>query len=453
MDLIRKTKSICPICLNTVEASLVRVEHEVLLRKNCLLHGDFESVVWSGEPSFESWERDFAKQVKSELSPLHLSNKTCPHNCGLCGEHRQSTCTVLLELTENCNLACPVCFASAKNSQNGQFEQLSTIKQKIDWIYEKAGNIILQLSGGEPSLHPKLIEIIEEANKKFAAVQLNTNGIVLGQNENLAFELKKAGLSWVFLQFDGLCDNVNLKMRGARLLEVKQRAIANCAKAGLAVVLVCTIAKGINEHILGELLNFALDNFPTVKGVHFQPMTLSGRNLVSNQVHITLPQVLKSLEEQSLGKVRIKDALASDCEHHLCSFHARYFINKDKSLKPISKNQNQSKASINIPELIENAPRRSINSIARSWQGANSISKAENNNAKNPLAAFDNFIQRAKEEVFSVSCMAFQDAYNLDLDRLKQCCIHIYSDKSGQQKLIPFCAYNLTAQDEQSLYR
>ncbi len=469
MSFIRNTKSVCPQCLSTIEASLSQQGSEIIMKKSCPEHGDFQSIVWRNEPNFEEWEEKFSHKKDNRhkhLQPLNfLSNKTCPNNCGICSEHEQSSCTVLLELTSACNLSCPICFASSQNNKENTFEPLENLIEKIKWIRENAGPVVLQLSGGEPTIYPYLIELVEKASKLFPAVQLNTNGILLGKDEKLVKKLKDAGLSWVFLQFDTLDDEINLKMRGAKLVEIKKKAIANCEKAGLSVVLVCTIAKNINEFSLANLLDFAIDNFPCVRALHFQPMTLSGRNNMENQKHITLPEVIKLISKQSNGRMKTNHALASDCEHALCSFHARYFVDKNNNLHYI-----QSEKSLNLItdsdeklHILENAPARNIETVVRAWQGEiektsldeltikNQLDKEDKIN--NPLAAFDDFIKKAKEQTFSISCMAFQDAYTIDLNRLKQCCIHIYAFHGNRHKLIPFCAYNLTSTENRSLYR
>ncbi len=459
MKLIRDTKSVCPDCLQTIDAQLFAQDNEVVLYKKCSEHGEFQTVVWRGEPSFNTWENTFSHKINPDekhLQPLGFATqKSCPHKCGLCSEHEQSTCTVLFELGDACNLSCPICFANSQDKKNNKFEELASIANKLKWIREQAGSVILQLSGGEPTLHPNLCEIIKEGTALFPAVQLNTNGILLGKDKDFAVRLKKSGLSWVFLQFDTLNDEANVVMRGARLLEIKKKAIEHCKSAGLSIVLVCTIANKVNDSELGELLDFSLSHFPAVKGLHFQPMTLSGRNVMENQKHITLPEVIAKLAEQSNGSVKIEHALASDCEHILCSFHARYFVDENKHLDYIRKDKacTSQECEEKRESLIQNAPQRSVESVIRSWEGSKEVEQETNElSGHNAFKAFDDFIKKSKSETFSITCMVFQDCYTLDLLRLKQCCIHIYSfDKV--HRLIPFCAYNLTSRHGDSLYR
>lgn len=457
MKIIRKTKSVCPVCLASIDAELVENNKEVILKKTCSEHGDFSSVVWRGKPHFLEWSPRQEESLQ-HLRPLQLKKTPCPQNCGICPEHKQSSCTVLLELTSACNLSCPVCFASSKSTkETDTFLNLETLLEQLQWIKTNAGEVILQLSGGEPTLYPSLIELVYHASQLFPAVQLNTNGILLAENENLAFELKKAGLSWVFLQFDACCDEINKKIRGKKLLDIKKKAIENCRKAGLSVVLVSVLIKEINDDKIGELLDFALSYFPVVKGIHLQPMTRSGRNLISSNIeHLTLPEVISNLIEQSKNRVKKEHIRSSDCEHELCSFHARYFVDKNLTLEYIRGKNEKSCCDTNKDISLQNilrteAPQRSVSSVIRSWQGKE---VSENKETKiQGLEAFDDFIEKAKRQTFSITCMTFQDVHTLDLQRLQQCCIHIYSFSNAQHRLIPFCAYNLTSLEGKSLYR
>lgn len=561
--LIRKTKSVCPICLKTLDAELhfylekeqsiakewAGVEDTILLTKHCEEHGTFSSIVWQGTPNYFDWT---AKQIEHDeikyLRPLQLSSKECPQNCGLCSEHKQSSCTVLVELTDRCNLSCPICFANSQRVSSDSIGArptshipLENLFEQLEWIAKTAGKVILQLSGGEPTLYPHLLDLIKKAASLFAAVQLNTNGILLGQDKNLAKELKQAGLSWVFLQFDAPDNAVHIALRGKKLQDIKEKAIENCKKAGLAVVLVSVLVRGVNDYKLGDLVEFALQHYPTVRGVHFQPMTKSGRNFKKECAHITLPEVISLLAEQSKGQIKKEHAHAPDCEHTMCAFHCRYFVDNDLKLQYIyderqkenpykkrvmhdniinlsnqttkelevnkegyavkQKAKSQNTVQKNTLEILQNAPKRSIESVIRAWKGdkneedfafkkyvdlENKANNKRENNFKTAciidktrdlahckiedesnnvgkhkkvedrytdLNAFDAFIEKARKHIFSITCMAFQDVHTLDLQRLQQCCVHIYAQKNGQHALVPFCAYNLTSLSGNALYR
>lgn len=459
------TKSVCPVCLRALPAKLTARGDAVYISRTCPEHGAFSGLVWKGEPALDRWmqNRPLAGGVRCETE----TGQGCPHDCGRCPQHEQHACTVLFEITSRCNLACPVCFANAGNAGNQDqgFAPLGALLKELKFIREHAGDVVLQLSGGEPTLHPDLPALTREARRLFSAVQLNTNGLALAARPELAHELAAAGLSWVFLQFDGSSDSSFMALRGMPLLEQKLEAVRNCAEAGLAVVLVPTVARGVNDNELGDLLRLAIALAPTVRGLHLQPMTASGRNRLAPLLAaggaepLTLPEVLQKLCEQSGGLVRPEHATAPNCEHSRCSFHCRYQLTPSGLLKPL-RDRNLSGSdpggccSGNSMagqdecggEREYGSARRAIDVIMRVWQGGGPDTP-RTSDAPDALATF---IAEARSRAFSVTCMAFQDVMNLDLARLRRCCVHVFA---RPDRLIPFCAYNLTALDGAPLYR
>jgi uncharacterized radical SAM superfamily Fe-S cluster-containing enzyme len=415
----------------------------VFIRRTCPEHGPFSGLIWRGEPSFAGWKRP--KKPDSVLSRQTATRQGCPRDCGRCPAHGRAACTVLFEITRRCNLSCPVCFADA-GASSAPFTAYETLAEQLDWIHAQAGDVVLQLSGGEPTLHPDLPALVARARALFPAVQLNSNGLLLAERPELAASLASAGLSWVFLQFDGVTDGPYLALRGKPLLETKLLALANCRAAGLSVVLVPTVAAGVNDGQLGDILRLALSLAPTVRGIHLQPMTASGRNALSgNAPALTLPEVLAAICDQSGGLMRPEHAKAPGCEHERCSFHCRYRVTPSGSLVPLrDEGQACCCPAGDGSENDEGGAARAIEVILRSWQGS------AKTGAHAPADAFEAFIAEARERSFSVTCMAFQDAMNIDLERLKGCCVHVF-DPPG--RLMPFCAYNLTALDGTPLHR
>ena len=197
---------------------------------------------------------------------------------------------MLLELTNRCNLKCPVCFASAGEREPGDLS-LEEIGRQYDMLMERGGPFNIQLSGGEPTVREDLDRIIALGREKgFSFFQLNTNGLRLAQEPDYCIELRQAGLSTVFLQFDGLDEDIYVKLRGRPLRDIKLWAIDNCRRAELPVVLVPTVAPGVNDQALGDILRFALDRAPHVRGVHFQPISYFGRcGLERPEKPLTIP--------------------------------------------------------------------------------------------------------------------------------------------------------------------
>lgn len=440
---LHKTESVCPVCLKRIQADLVRQDSRVLLQKDCPEHGSFSTVVWNGEPSFSNWYRPKIPYYGGLREVLH---KGCPFDCGLCEHHTQRTCTALVEITSRCNLNCPVCFADSGGYSIDP--DIETIASMFDSIMHRTGGCNLQISGGEPTVRTDLAAIVERAvSSGFSFVQLNTNGIELADDPKLASRLGESGLSSVFLQFDGVNDTVYNAIRGKTLWKTKQRAIENLAVAGIGVVLVPTVVKGVNDHQLWDLVQFGLSNLPHIRGVHFQPMAYFGRYPSTfTPDHVTLPEIMSGLVRQSGEKLSVSDFTPPGCEHALCSFSARYILQENGELKKLGDLSTALQSCECQPQPAEQGALKSIAVTARQW-GKFDAPVADQRIASNDL---DRFLQRARTHTFAVSGMAFQDCWSMNIERLKGCCIHV-AQPDG--RLIPFCAFNLTATDGTSIHR
>ena len=292
---IGKTMSVCPVCLAKIPAKkVVGDDGNIYMEKRCWDHGNFRTLIWEGDiESYIAWAEGDANGIVTPVRAQPVE-KGCPYDCGLCQSHERDGCCVLLELTNRCNLKCPVCFASA-GEQKPHDLSLEEIGKQYDLLMDRGGPFNIQLSGGEPTMRDDLDEIIALGKQKgFTFFQLNTNGVRIAKEEGYAKHLQAAGVSVAFLQFDGLDDQIYRTLRGADLLETKLKAIDNCKAVGLPVVLVPTVAPGINDHALGEVLKFALSRAPHVRGVHIQPISYFGRcGLEAPEIRLTIPAVLR----------------------------------------------------------------------------------------------------------------------------------------------------------------
>ena len=456
------TVSLCPVCLRRVEASYRTRGEDIFLEKTCPEHGSFSARIWRGPDSWQQWARPkIPIQKRFDMTPV---DRGCPFDCGLCPDHGQHTCTAVLDITQRCNLSCRFCFADARG--NGTDPGFNPLADLMEQVFEVSPGCNLQLSGGEPTLREDLPEIVAKARQTgFAFVQLNTNGLALDQD--LALRLREAGLTSAFLQFDGVTDSVYRKLRGRPLLEAKNRAIRACAGAGIGVVLVPTLVPGINDHEIGDILKFGLEHAPTVRGVHFQPVSYFGRHPVGtsskaadragagreSRERITIPEVLDAIQIQTGGRFCRKDFKPSSCEHALCSFTGKFLNRRGQAPKPLT--LFDTGCCTSVP--AEQGAKKARASVRRHWKAprgdggsAVSPSKTKVVQEDGPQDGLDRFLRQAEQEMFTVSGMAFQDAWTLDLDRLKGCCIHAVAPDG---RLIPFCAYNLTRADGNSLYR
>lgn len=434
-----RTKSVCPVCLRVLEAQKTVGEHGIYLNKTCPEHGAFSALIWEGSiKEYFMWNGE-----SSAIDPPvngKEPQRGCPNDCGLCSAHLRKGCCVLLELTRRCNLECPVCYASAGKS--GDDPNIEDIERQYDFLMAHGGPFNIQLSGGEPTLREDLPEIIWLGRQKgFTFFQLNTNGIRLAAEPDYAKSLKAAGLNTVFLQFDGMSDAVYEALRGRPLLREKLAAIESCAAAGLGIVLVPVIAPGVNEEEAGGILRLAMTRMPYVRGVHFQPLSYFGRYALKRAERpVTIPRMLRLIEKQTEGMMKYADFCGGGAESPYCSFHASYMRRGDGSLRLLGRRGGSCCATSDD----------SRSSVAGQWSWAEWDTEAAQKKSGAETASLDEFLEYARRNTFAVSGMVFQDAYDLDLERLMRCHICEVDPRHG---MVPFCAYNLTDPEGLALYR
>lgn len=438
------TESLCPHCLTKIPAARVAYDDKIYLEKTCPQHGRFRVLVWEGEPAFVSWVRPkIPGKIKTCFTKV---NRGCPFDCGLCSDHRQETCTALLEVTGRCNLSCAVCFADAGGRINNEDPDLTVIRGWYEKLLAAGGPYNLQLSGGEPTVRDDLPEIVAMGKAMgFNFIQINTNGLRLARETDYLKKLREAGATSVFLQFDGTDDGIYRRLRGRALLQEKLRAIENCAGQNIGVIMVPTLVPGVNLDNIGEIIRLALKYQPVVRGVHFQPVSYFGRYPeLPAEDRITIPRLIREIVAQTGGLVKIQDFRPPGCENAMCSFHGNFIYSPGEGLqaRPVSD-------SCCSPENAADGAKKARNFVARNWSGLQ---------FKNPFRAssdqvadsWNELINKLKTHSFTISGMAFQDVWNIDLERVRDCCIHVVNPEG---RLIPFCAYNLTGAQGQPLYR
>ena len=453
MTLLRQTESLCPVCLRRIPARYESEGDTVLFRKDCPEHGPFAVPVWDTE-SFRGWSRPKTPSYPAE--PRAATRQGCPFDCGLCADHAQHTCTGLIEVTERCDMRCPICYADAGRPQRRALApsrsvqtapappdppepSLDELAFRLERLYAASGDCNIQLSGGEPTTRDDLPAIIRLARQRFGFVQLNSNGLRLGTEAGYARTLREAGLDSVYLQWDGVTEATFQTLRGRDCLHFKHAALKACTEAGLGVVLVATVVRGINDGELGGLLQLALSAGPTVRGLHMQPVASFGRFpwQLAEAPRLTLPELMTALERQGGGLVGATDFHPPGCEHSLCSFSALY-RRTSNGLEKIG-------AAPCCPggraETAEEGARKAKAFVSGHWKPGSPTATDD---------AFGRFLAEAGASRFTLSAMAFQDAMNLDVERVRGCCIHVVAPDG---RLVPFCLYNLTALGGQPLYR
>lgn len=448
-DSLAETESLCPLCLKRIPAVREASGNDVYLVKNCPEHGEFRTILWRGKPAIRGWRRkpSVARSADSQTA----GESGCPFDCGICPSHRKNACTAVLEVTSRCNLHCPVCFSDS-DTNAGQDPDLTEIEEWYRRVLQAYGpDIIIQLSGGEPTVRHDLPAIIELGRSLgFSFIQVNTNGLRIAEDMDYASVLRQAGAASVFLQFDGTEDAVYRKLRGRPLYAEKRRAIDRCAESGIGVVLVPTLVPGVNVHEIGSILRLALDLIPAVRGVHFQPVGYFGRCLAppENTHRLTLPGVMRSIEEQTDGLMRVEDFSPPGWENSLCSFHGTFLPKPGGGLQALTGHGVGSCCS------SDDTGAHAVSFTARQWSAPEVNAGGESGSGISCCGegpeSLDGFLERVRTRMLSVSGMAFQDVWNLDLERVRDCCIHVVAPDG---RMIPFCLYNLTSLSGKSLYR
>ena len=492
MKLLSRTQSLCPICQKPVEADYISRDSRVYLRKTCELHGVFESYIAESEGDFVKWNSSPVINIPPKQALTGGMNRSeigdgpesqCPLHCGPCEDHLQTACCVLIDITNRCNQHCPYCFASSEPEDPDE-PSLAEMARKLDLLIQlgEKRTFNLQLSGGEPTVRDDLPEIIQMARAKgFPYIQINTNGKRLASEEGYAKALKEAGASAIFLQFDGTRDSIYETLRGEPLLETKKKAVENCRRAGIPVTIVPTVVKNVNLEQIGEIFDFLLENADVVKGMHLQPVSFFGRHpdelpfdgtkYTDFENRVTMFDIMHELEKQSGGRLKYEDFYPITSGHPLCCFSSTYQKKRDGSIKNlishktkelgmscceskdpleiIKKDRDFVLSKWNLPEkqsscgCCSQPTPASTDSCCCSPEPAATVSgccsPASSSSDSCETMSFDQFLSEVKGGMFSVSCMAFQDATNLDAERLKRCRVHVLSK---DDRLIPFCAYN-----------
>lgn len=466
MITLSKTQSICPVCHEPVEAEYVLEAGKVLIRKKCPEHGEVSALVARNPQDYIRWTKHPVVNIPPKVNITKGAEGECPLHCGTCENHLQTACCVLIDVTDRCNQHCPYCFAKAEDAGNDM--PLSEIERKYDLLLElgEEREFNIQLSGGEPTVRDDLPEIIRMGRDKgFEYIQINTNGRRIAEEKGYAKKLKDAGVSVIYLQFDGTTDEIYMQMRNEPLLHTKLSAIENCRRAGLPVTLVPTVVKNINLDNIGEMMRFLIANRDVVKGIHFQPVSFFGRVPDKDyENRVTMFDCMRAIEEQTDGLFKTGDLCPITTGHTMCCFYGTYLREKDGSIRSLITEQTRKTGvsccdSHDPLEII----RKDRDFVLNKWdlpeyeetdEDCCSCGEAEEESscccgeapaeesccccADEPVD-LDEFITCYKSNMFTVSGMAFMDLSNLDAERLKRCRVVQLTD---DDRLIPFCAYN-----------
>jgi hypothetical protein len=433
------TQSLCPACRRLVPAKIIARGGRVYFRKTCPEHGRVEDFVWSDARSYDRHELDEpAKAVRVHATE---ASRGCPYDCGLCPEHEQHTCVGLAEITSSCNLKCPMCFA--ESGPGGRHWSWETYTRVVDNFVRQEGEPdVLQLSGGEPTIHPEIVRMVRYAYERpIQVVMINTNGIRLANDPALVRALAPMrDRLEIYLQFDGFSERASEELRGESLVSVKLRALDALAEHGIRATLVSTVQHGVNLGEVGAIVKFGLER-PGVRGASFQPASYVGRHVdpVDLERRVTMPDVVKAIVDQTGGIFREDDFLPVPCAHPNCHRMA-YVYRGGGAPVPVSR----------FLDLRNNAD-LVANTLVYTPQKARAIVSAFLARQEGCCdASGRGFVEAALAEkltgaeVFRITITAFLDRHTFDVRRVMKCCIGFLLPTGHT---VPFCAYNTLYRD------
>lgn len=482
----KKTESVCPECGKLLEATIYEKDGKVFMDKKCPEHGEFSDIYWSDVKAYLRAEH-FA------YDGIGLKN---PHDKSLAeGENvnviisgkrvdmKSCTALALIDLTNRCNMNCPICFANANQAgyvYEPSYEEVVAMMEALR-AEEPIKCTAIQFSGGEPTVHPRLVDIIRKSKElKFAQVQVATNGIAYARNYELLKQCKLAGLNTIYLSFDGVSDDVYLQARDRKMFDIKLKVIENCRRlkeeigSSPSIVLVPTLVRGVNDHQVGAIAEFAFDNADVIRGINFQPVAFTGR-ITKEELEkgrITLTDLTRLFGEQTgctvpedwypVPVVAPVSRFASEyldqnkvtfTAHPHCGLATYLFKGSDGIVTPFPRFIDIKKFSDGLDALatkMENSRFKKLHAIKvlkllnkciDEKEIPEGMSKAKfikvltsimGNKSKKTLASFS-------WKVMYIGSMHFQDSYNYDVARVERCAIHYITP---DLKVIPFCAYN-----------
>ncbi|MBS7382719.1 MAG: radical SAM protein [Candidatus Methanomethylophilaceae archaeon] len=446
VDKIGETNTLCPVCMKTIKAEKIAEDDVVYIVKTCPEHGSWKVKIWNGVEHYK-YLYEFAAVPKTPEKFAVPQIKDCPHDCGLCNQHMQHSCLNVVEVTNHCNLNCPICFATANGCGYDYHPDMETIRGMFKTVvdYVKSPRCI-QLSGGEPTVRDDLPEIVRMAKEMgIEHVEVNTNAVRIAKDIEYLRALKEAGVDDFYMQFDGTKDDIYLQTRGKSLFELKEQAIANCAEVGIGITLVVTVSPNINLDHVGEIIKYAATKVPTVKGVHFQPISYFGRYPVDpeNNDRVTIPELAQAIEKQTKGMLKADNFIPTSCSNVHCDMKSLSVVLPDHSLFPLTT------MALGPPKKTDDVADKTRGEVSQFWRFIENSMDGEDENRSDD-GSWRTFVSRAKTHYLTVSAMAFQDVWTGETDRWERCCIHVVTLDG---RLIPFCLFNVTNNEGETLYR
>ena len=473
----RTVETLCPACSAVILGRYFVQDGAVMIEKSCPEHGYFRDCISRSALLYSKAAWWSFEEHPGQCNPSRPGQR-CPGDCGLCGQHQSATCLAQIDLTNRCNMRCPVCFANAgvtgyvyQPTYEQVLEQLRALRA-LDPLPATA----VQFTGGEPTIHPDFCRIVQEAGRMgFSHIQIATNGLMMA-NPQFAEKAAQAGVHTLYLQFDGVGQAAHAYTRNfPGLWEKKLACIENCRRLGLKICLVPTIVRTVNDQQVGEIFRFAVANADVVSGISYQPVSFSGRidPAELQQKRYTLGDLAIDLGKAS-GAVPLRDmyplsivaplgqflqALSGQPKirpscHTDCAFGTYFLVSPEGKAFPFP-------AVIDVEGMFTDMNRLArklepkggklnwldkleiLAMFKRHFQPANAPPGLDVKGFMRTLRGLvDKHVGRgpsaATYRTLLCAGMHFQDRYNYDVQRSKRCVI-LYSTPEG---IFPFCTYN-----------
>lgn len=444
------TISLCTKCLKRVDAKIIFENEQVFMVKRCPEHG-MEKVLIATDIEYYKNTRNYNKPSEAPLKTNTNTHYGCPYDCGLCQDHEQHSCLTVIEITDRCNLTCPTCYAMS-SPHYGRHRTVEEVEAMLDTIVANEGTPdVVQLSGGEPTLHPDFFRILDIAKTKpIRHLMVNTNGIRIANDEGFAERLATYMPDFeLYLQFDSFKPEALIQLRGKDLTDTRKKALEKLNALNLSTTLVVTLQQGLNDDEVGEIIDFALKQ-KCVRGVTFQPVQVAGRNEDFDPAkhRITLTDVRRKILEQS-PVFQPNDIVPVPCNPDALAMG--YALKIGGEVFPLTRYID--------PSILLNSARNTIvyeqdenlhEQVIRIFSTGVSVDAVTEDmqsllcclpQIQAPGLSYDN--------LFRIIIMRFIDAYDFDVRAIKKSCVHIVH-KDG--RIIPFETMNLFYRDEKEVY-
>lgn len=452
---LRETSSLCIRCKRGIPADIVEVDDKILMRKRCPEHG-FQEVLLASDAAWYHRTLAFGAALKPPVFVKNAVEAGCPYDCGACASHQQSVYLPVIPITSACNLDCPICYTINKN--DGAFHMpLDEFAATLDVIRRNDPHMkIINLTGGEPTRHPQLTEIVRLCHKAgIHRVTISTHGLTFLHDEAMLQELAELRAR-IVLSFDSFDDKINKRMIGANVYSAKMRVLDQLAKYNVDTTLIPVLALGVNDHEVGQLIDLALTR-EHIRSLEIHTMTFTGQGGTGfdQTARMTAPDVLRHIETSTGGRLRLDDFVPSPCAHPLC-YQTCYLLRTNHgAYVPFARFMSKQQIRALLTDNLYIEPGAKMERVLEEVIADLWAAETSTDTTQDVLATIKGLLQQlfpsraipyhqqqvlAEHASKAVYIHSHMDEGNFDTDRIRQCCVGVPAPDGGN---IPTCSYNI----------